>query len=119
MSPANKFWLGLLSIIILLLCLSSKFFFYTFLLIYIVVGPIIFLVLTEELSGLLYEDQDEYLREKERDRSDRWFNSYRRMDKSEEITKKEFYIKFSYIYWIIFIIKNFNNYLNNKFSKNE
>ena len=118
MSPANKFWLGLLSIIILLLCISSKFFFYTFLLIYIIVGPIIFLVLTEELSRL-YEDQDEYLREKERDKSDRWLNSYRRMDKSEEITKKEFYIKFSYIYWIIFIIKNFNNYLNNKFSKNE
>ena len=116
MSPANKFWLGLLSIIILLLCISSKSFFYTFLLIYIVVGFTIFLILTEELS-CLYEDQDEYLREK--DRSDRWFNSYRKIDKSEEITKKEFYIKFSYIYWIIFIIKNFNNYLNNKFSKNE
>ena len=118
MSPANKFWLGLLSIIILLLCISSKSFFFSLLVIYIFVGPIIFLVLTEELS-CLYEDQDEYLREKERDRSDRWFNSYRGIDKSEEITKKEFYIKFSYIYWIIFIIKNFNNYLNNKFSKNE
>lgn len=118
MSPANKFWLGLLSIIILLLCLSFKFFFYTFLLIYIVVGPIIFLVLTEELS-YLYEDQDEYLREKERDKSIRWLNSYRRMDKSEEITKKEFYIKISYVYWILFAIRSFNNYLNNKFSKNE
>ena len=118
MSPANKFWLGLLSIIILLLCTSSKFFFYTFLLIYIIVGPMIFLVLTEELSRL-YKDQDEYLREKERDRSDSWFNSYRGMDKSEEIAKKEFYIKISYVYWILFAIRSFNNYLNNKFSKNE
>ena len=118
MSPANKFWLVLLSIIILLLCLFSKFFFYSLLVIYIIVGPIIFLVLTEELSRL-YEDQDEYLREKERDKSDRWLNSYRRMDKSEEITKKEFYIKISYVYWILFAIRSFNNYLNNKFSKNE
>lgn len=117
MSPANKFWLGLLSIIILLLCISSKFFFYSLFVIYIIVGPIIFLVLTEELSRL-YADQDEYLKERERDKSDRWFSSYK-SDKSEEIAKKEFYIKFSYIYWIIFIIKNFNNYLNNKFSKNE
>lgn len=117
MSPANKFWLGLLSIIILLLCLSSKFFFYTFLLIYIVVGFIIFLVLTEELS-YLYADQDEYLKEKEREKSGRWFRSYE-SDKSEEIAKKEFYIKFSYIYWILFAIRSFNNYLNNKFSKNE
>ena len=118
MSPANKFWLGLLSIIILLLCISSKIFFYSLLVIHIIIGPIIFLVLTEELSHL-YEDQDEYLREKERNRSDRWFNSYKRMDKSEEIAKKEFYIKISYVYWILFAIRSFNNYLNNKFSKNE
>ena len=117
MSPANKFWLGLLSIIILLLCLSSKFFFYTFLLIYIVVGPIIFLVLTEELTRL-YEDQDEYLKEREREKSGGWFRSYN-SDKSEEIAKKEFYIKISYVYWILFAIRSFNNYLNNKFSKNE
>ena len=117
MSPANKFWLGLLSIIILLLCLSSKFFFYTFLLIYIIVGPIIFLVLTEELS-CLYDFQDEYLREQQREKSNRWFSSYE-SDKSEEIAKKEFYIKISYVYWILFAIRSFNNYLNNKFSKNE
>ena len=117
MSPANKFWLGLLSIIILLLCLFSKFFFYTFLLIYIIVGPIIFLVLTEELSRL-YEDQDEYLREQQREKSNRWFSSYE-SDKSEEIAKKEFYIKISYVYWILFAIRSFNNYLNNKFLKNE
>ena len=117
MSPANKFWLGLLSIIILLLCLSSKLFFYTFLYIYIVVGLIMFLVLTEELSDL-YADQDEYLKEREREKSEGWFRSYK-SDKSEEIAKKEFYIKISYVYWILFAIRSFNNYLNNKFSKNE
>ena len=117
MSPANKFWLGLLSIIILLLCLSSKFFFCTFLLIYIVVGFIIFLTLNQQLIEL-YDFQDEYLREQQKEKSNRWFSSYK-SDKSEEIAKKEFYIKISYVYWILFAIRSFNNYLNNKFSKNE
>ena len=74
-----------------------------------------FLVLTEELT-YLYEDQDEYL--KEREKSGGWFCSYK-SDKSEEIAKKEFYIKIIYVYWILFAIRSFNNYLNNKFSKNE
>lgn len=117
MSPANKFWLGLLSIIILLLCISSKFFFYTFLLIYIVVGFIIFLTLNQQLIEL-YDFQDEYLREQQKEKSSSWFTSYK-SDKSEEIAKKEFYIKISYVYWILFAIRSFNNYLNNKFSKNE
>ena len=117
MSPANKFWLGLLSIIILLLCLSSKFFFYTFLVIYIIVGPIIFFILNQQLIEL-YDFQNEYLKEREREKSGGWFRSYK-SDKSEEIAKKEFYIKISYVYWILFAIRSFNNYLNNKFSKNE
>ena len=117
MSPANKFWLGLLSIIILLLCLSSKSFFYTFLLIYIVVGFVIFFILNQELIEL-YDFQNEYLREQQREKSNRWFSFYK-SDKSEEIAKKEFYIKISYVYWILFAIRSFNNYLNNKFSKNE
>ena len=117
MSPANKFWLAVSSIIILLLSISSSFFFNTFLITYIIVGAVTFFALIKELTEL-YADQDKYLEEKRKEESNRYFSIYK-TDRSEEIAKKEFLIKTSYLYWIVFGIKTFNNYLNNKFSKNE
>ena len=117
MSPASKFWLGVILLLLIIILIKLPILFFIIFILYLIVSCILYVSGKSELEQLLKEQEiyEEILKQKEENR--RWVNnSYK--DRAEEIKRYSFYLKFSIIYWLEEIVKSFNNFLNNKFSKN-
>ena len=88
MSPANKFWLGVLLLIMILIgCIS----------IWI---PIVLYIMYSIPIGIIYMVEKDY----------------QSKEKNKEFRDKP-WVRFSLLFLISYLIGKFNTYLNNKFSK--
>ena len=116
MSPANKFWLGVLTIFLIVILIKLPVLFFVIFIIYLIVTNVLYFIIISELNYVL-EQQEKYVEHQKREKEERWFNNYYE-DKTKEIEKYLFYLKFTINYWIVKTFKLFNNFLNNKFSKN-
>lgn len=89
MSPAGKFWLGILLIVIILMSFIS------------ICIPIILYLIYSIVIGVIYLCESDY--------------------NSEEFNKEfrdKLWVRSTLFFIVSYLIKSFNNFLNNKFSKN-
>ena len=116
MSPANKFWLGVLGIFLFIIFIKEPTIFFIVFISYLIVNTVAYLSINTELEYVL-EEQKKYKEEQKKEKDSRWFTNYYE-DQTEKIEKYTFYLRLIFIYWVITAFKSFNNFLNNKFSKN-
>ena len=87
MSPANKFWLGVLSIILLFLTIKVG------------IGAILVLYLIHSLRILIWYAMD--------------YEFFTRDEQRQFLAKK--HVRYSLFFIIPYLIKKFNNFINNKY----
>lgn len=115
MSPASKFWLGVILLLLIIIQIKLPILFFIIFILYLIVSSVLYFIINAELKGLLL--QQEYYEERQRKEEATWFKNHY-SDRTKEIERYLFYLKFILIHWVVTAFNSFNNFLNNKFSKN-
>lgn len=116
MSPASKFWLGVIILSFLLISIKEPLIFSFVVIVYLIVSSVLYFIINDELKRLLL--QQEYYEEYQRkEKATTWLKNHY-STRTKEIERYLFYLKFILIHWVVTAFNSFNNFLNNKFSKN-